>query len=157
MAGTQELAALAALAGRTVVAAAVTEAWTKAKAGFARLLGRGDQGRAELAERRLEETREQLAAVTGTGLQAAQALLAAAWQTRLADLLEEDPSAAVSLQVLVAQIQAEFPAGTVTASGHGAAAGRDMSIQAAGGGVAAGTILGDVSPGNPTVLGPAAS
>ena len=34
--------ALAALAGNTVVAAAVTDAWEAARRGFARLLGRGD-------------------------------------------------------------------------------------------------------------------
>jgi hypothetical protein len=36
------LIALAALAGNTVVTAAVTDAWESARKGFARLLGRGD-------------------------------------------------------------------------------------------------------------------
>ena len=36
---------LASLAGRTVVAAAATDAWEAARRGFARLLGRGDPDR----------------------------------------------------------------------------------------------------------------
>ena len=39
------LMALAQLAGQTVVAAAVTDAWEAARHKFARLLGRGDPGR----------------------------------------------------------------------------------------------------------------
>jgi hypothetical protein len=54
------LVLLASLAGRTVVAA-VTDAWGMAKRGFARLLGRGDAGRKELAERRLEQTGSSMA------------------------------------------------------------------------------------------------
>ena len=82
-------------------------------------------------------------------------MLAGAWQTRIADLLEERPDAVAELRELVGQLQAELPAGAVSATGHGAAAGRDMNIWASGGGVAAGTVHGDVSPGNPTGPGPA--
>ena len=56
------LMALAALAGNTVVTAAVTDAWESARKGFARLLGRGDPARPKLAERRLAETHDQLTA-----------------------------------------------------------------------------------------------
>ena len=38
----EALVALAALAGNTVVTAAVTDAWESTRKGFARLLGRGD-------------------------------------------------------------------------------------------------------------------
>ena len=52
------LVSLASLAGgRTVVAAAVTDAWGMTKWGFARPLGRGDAGRTELAERLLASQR----------------------------------------------------------------------------------------------------
>jgi hypothetical protein len=68
----EELLALAALAGQTVVAAAATDVWGKAKQGFARLLGRGNQSRVEVAERRLERTREQLASVPAAEVEAAR-------------------------------------------------------------------------------------
>ena len=146
---------LASLAGRTVVAAAVTDAWETTKRGFARVLGRGDSERTGLAEHRLDETRERLQGVSGPELEYACAQAEAAWQTRLVDLLEEYPELAGDLQALVDQVRAELPAGTVSATGHGLAAGRDVVITASGGGVAAGTIHGQVSPGNPTHPGPA--
>lgn len=149
-----ELLALAALAGRTVVAAAATDAWEMAKHGFARLLGRGDPAREQVAERRLAQTREQLQGTPGQELDQERGRLEAAWQTRLVDLLEEHPDAANDLQILVDQVQAALPAGVMSAADHSAAAGRDMNISASGGGVAAGTIHGDVSTGNPTNPGP---
>ena len=151
-----ELVTLAETACPAVVTAAATDAWGTVKAGVARLLGRGDQDKAAVAERRLEDTRGQLAAVAQAELAAAQVRLAAAWQARLADLLEDDPGAVVELRVLLADIQAALPAEAVTAAGHAVAAGRDLSITASGGGVAAGTIHGDVSPPGPPGPGPAA-
>jgi hypothetical protein len=155
MAIAEELVALASLGGQTVVAAAATDAWGMAKRAFARLLGRGDAGQTELAERRLEQTREQLAGVPAAGLEQARAVQESTWQTRLLDLLEEHPETAADLQALVEQVQAQLPAGTVSAAGHGVAAGRDVNITASGGGVAAGTLHGNVTPGNPTTPGPA--
>jgi hypothetical protein len=145
-----ELLALAALAGQTLVAAATTDVWESAKRGFARLLGRGDHEREELAERRLDDTREQLEDVPESEREQARTRLEAAWQTRLIDLLEEHPDAAADLQILIDRIEAELPERSVSASGHGVAAGRDVNISASGGGVAAGTIQGNVSPSNPT-------
>jgi hypothetical protein len=149
------LLSLASLAGQTVVTAAVTDAWGTAKRGFARLLGRGDPSRTELAERRLEQTRDQLTGVPAAELERARAELEATWRTRLLDLLEEHPDAVADLRALVEQIQAEMPAGAVSAAGHGVAAGRDVSITASGGGIAAGTVHGNVAQGNPTSPGPA--
>ena len=120
-----------------------------AKRGFARLLGRGDAERAAAAERRLDAMAEELAGTAPDELDRARAEQERAWQTRLADLLEEDPDAAAGLRALVAEVRAQLPAGAVSA-GHGVAAGRDMNITASGGGVAAGTIQGGVSLGNPT-------
>jgi hypothetical protein len=156
MALAEEVVALASLAGRTVVAAAVTDAWGMTKRGFARLLGRGDAGQTELAERRLEQTREQLAGVPAADLEQARAQLGGTWQTRLLDLLEEQPEMAADLQALVEQVQAQLPAGAASAAGHGVAAGRDVNITASGGGVAAGTLQGNVTPVNPTTPAPAA-
>jgi hypothetical protein len=147
----EELAALAVLAGNTVVAAAATDAWEAARRGFARLLGRGDPDRIKAAERRLAETREQLAvadADVGPALQAQ-------WATRLADLLEEDPGAEGDLRALIEQVQAALPGGMVSAVDHSIAAGRDLNITASGGGLAAGVIHGNVAPPGPSGPGPA--
>lgn len=101
--------ALAAVAGQTVVAAAVTDAWECARRGFARLLGRGDPERTGLAEQRLEQSRDQLMAVPAADRELAQAQLAPMWQTRLFDLLEENPELIPDLRVLVDQVQAQLP------------------------------------------------
>jgi hypothetical protein len=109
--------ALAAVAGQTVVAAAVTDAWDSAKRGFARLLGRGDPDRTGLAEQRLQQAREQLMAVPVADLELAQAQLAPMWQTRLFNLLEENPELMPDLRVLVDQVQAQMPAGSGSGGG----------------------------------------
>jgi hypothetical protein len=150
MALTEELLGLAASAAQTVVAAAATDGWQRAKQAIARILGRGDGERARLAEGRLEAVQEQLAAAPAPEAPQVQARLEAAWQTRIIDLLEEHPDAAGELRALVDQIQAELPARVVSAAGHGVAAGGDVTISASGGGVAAGTIQGPVSTANPT-------
>jgi ribosomal 50S subunit-associated protein YjgA (DUF615 family) len=133
----ETLMALAALAGNTVVAAATTDAWEAARRGFARLLGRGDPDQAEVVERRLAETHEQLAAAGGKDLERARAALAERWTGRLADLLEEHPDTEADLRALVQQIQAALPAGMVSAADHAVAAGGDVNISATSGGVAA--------------------
>ena len=149
-----DILALASLAGNTVVAAATTDAWEAARRGFARLLGRGDPKQEHLAERRLAETREQLTGAEGADLEQARAALAERWAGRLADLLEEHSDAEADLRALVQQIQAALPAGTVSAADHAVAAGRDVAISAAVGGVAAGVIHGNVAPPDPTRPGP---
>jgi len=148
-------AALAMLAAQTVVAAASTDAWALAKRGVARLLGHGDPERERLAEQRLDQTRDQLRAAPGQELDRARGQQEAAWQARLADLLQEHPDTAGGLQVLVDQIRAELPATVVAAADHSVAAGGDVNITASDGGVAAGTIHGSVSPPGPTHPGPA--
>jgi hypothetical protein len=151
----ETLMALAALAGNTVVAAATTDAWEAARRGFARLLGRGDPDRTQVAEQRLAETREQLTGAEGQDLEQARAVLAERWAVRLADLLEEDPDAEADLRALVQEIQAALPAGMVSAADHAVAAGRDVNIKASSGGVAAAVIHGNVAPPGPTDPGPA--
>ena len=151
----EALLALAALAGNTVVAAATTDAWGAARHKFAKLLGRGDKKKEQLADKRLEETRQQLAGVSGQELEKAQTELGRVWQVRVADLLEEDPGVEAELRALVEEIRAQLPAGTVTAADHAVAAGRDVNIAASGGGTAAGVIHGNVAPPNPPQQGPA--
>jgi hypothetical protein len=151
------LIALAALAGNTVVTAAVTDTWESARKGFVRLLGRGDPAKAKLAEERLAETHDQLTQATGTDLEPARAALEAQWVTRMRDLLEEDPGMEADLRALVQEIQAQLPAGTVSAADHAVAAGRDVNISADRGAIAAGVIHGNVAPPDPTHPGPATS
>jgi hypothetical protein len=150
-----ELMSLASLAGRTVVTAAVTDGWETAKQGFARLLGRGDAGRAGVAERRLEQTRGDLASTPAAELERAQSQLEAAWQIRILDLLEEHPQMVTDLLALVERVQDRLPAETASTTGQRVAAGRDVNIRASSGGVAVGTVRGSVTGGNPTSPGSA--
>ena len=110
-----------------------------------------------MAERRLAETREQLIQSTGADLEQVRAALAERWAGRLADLLEEYPDAEADLRALVQQIQAQLPAGMVSAADHAIAAGRNVNISAASGGVAAGVIHGNVMPPDPTLPDPAST
>jgi hypothetical protein len=153
----EALIALAALAGNTVVSAATTDAWEACRRGIARLLGRGDAKKTELAKQRLAETHNQLATAAGADLERARAAQEAQWTTRLTDLLEENPDVEAELRALVREIRAQFPAGGVSAADHAVAAGRDVSISAAGGAVAAGVIHGDVAPPGPPRPGPVGS
>ena len=148
------LMALAQWAGQTVAAAAVTDVWESARQKFARLLGRGDPGRTEVAERWLAETHEQLIAAAGADVESARAAQAQRWQGRFADLLDEDPGIEAELRALVAAVQVQLPAGVVSAADHSVAAGGNVTIGATSGGVAAGVIHGDVSAGNPPRPGP---
>jgi len=151
------LMALATVAGDALVSAAMTDAWEAARKGFARLLGRGNPDKTMLAQQRLQETSDQLARATGADLERTRATLKTQWVTRLADLLEEDPDAEADLRTLVAEIQAQLPAGMVFAADHAVAAGRDVNITASGGGIASGVIHGDVTAGNPPSPGPGKS
>ena len=146
------LVVLAQFAGQTVAAAAITDVWESARHRFAWLLSRGDPKKTEVAERWLEETREQLTEAAGTALEPVRAAQAQRWQGRFADLLDEDPGIEADLRALVEEIQAALPAGVVSAADHSVAAGGDVNITAAGGGVAAGVIHGGVD-GRPSGAG----
>ena len=148
------LMALAQFAGQTVAAAALTDVWETARHKIARLLGRGDPRKTEVAEGWLGETRQQLAAAEGAALEPVRAEAARRWEGRFADLLDEDPDVEVALRAVVEEIAAQLPAGMVSAADHSVAAGRDMNITATGPGVAAAVIHGNVAP-NPTPPGPA--
>lgn len=144
-----DLMALAALAGNTVVAAATTDAWEATRRKFAQLLGHGDPNRTQVAEQRLQETHQQLTAATGAKLESVCSALEAQWVTRLADLLAEDPDVEADLRAAVEEIQAQLPAGVVAAADHSFAAGGPVTFTASGNAVAAGVIHGDVTIGNP--------
>jgi hypothetical protein len=150
------LMALAQFAGQTVAGAAITDVWEAVRGRFARLLGRGDARKTEVAEQWLAQTHGQLTTVAaGVELERARETQADRWAGRFADLLDEDPGVAVELRALVEEVAAHLPATAVSAADHSLAAGRDVNITASDGGTAAGVIHGSVAPPNPTGPGPA--
>ncbi len=147
--------ALAQFAGQTVAAAAITDVWEAVRGGFARLLGRGDARKTQVAERWLTQTYEQLAAAPCSELERTREAAAERWTGRFADLLDEDPGVEAELRAMVEEVAVQLPAEAVSAAGHSVAAGRDVNITASGGGTAAGVIHGNVAPPDPTGPGPA--
>jgi chromosome segregation ATPase len=127
-----ELDVLVALASNAAVAAAASDAWEDVRHKLARLMGRGDLMREQLAEQRLDETRQQLGQ---TDSEAAREFQARRWQARFADLLDEYPDLEGDLRALVEEIQAHFQAEMVSGADHTVAAGRDVNISASGAGL----------------------
>lgn len=149
------LVALAQWAGQTVAAAALTDGWELVRGRFARLLGRGDARKTRVAEQWLVQTHERLADAPDGELEPVRVAQAERWAGRFADLLDEDPGVEAELRALVEEIVARLPATPVSAVDHSVAAGRDMTIAASGGGIAAGVIHGNVAPPGPTWPGSA--
>jgi hypothetical protein len=150
------LLTLAQFAGQTVAAAAITDVWEAARGRFARLLGRGDARKTQVAEQWLAQTQLQLAAAEpGSELERARKAAAERWAGRFADLLDEDPGLEAELRALVDEVAARLPAATASAADHSIAAGHDVNITASDGGTAAGVIHGNVTPPDPTRPGPA--
>src|SRR5437764_1294945 len=108
------LIALAQWAGQTVAAAAVTDVWEAARHKIARVLGRGDPKKMDVAQRWLYETHQQLIAAQGADLEPVQAAAARRWEGRFADLLDEDPNIEADLRAVVEEIAAQLPAGMVS-------------------------------------------
>jgi hypothetical protein len=78
------------------------------RAKVAGIFGRDSSG--PRIQRRLDETRQQLAAAAAPGeLEKAQATQARQWQTRIADLLADHPEAAGELQALIAELRPALP------------------------------------------------
>jgi hypothetical protein len=148
-----DVSSLVALAGNTLVAAAVTDAWETVRHRFVRLFGRGKPD--PVTERRLEATRSQLAASAPAELEQVRADLAGQWAVRLSDLLAEEPGAEAELHALVEEVRAMLPPGAVSAAGYSVAARRDVNVRADHGSVAAGVVHGNVAPPGPTGPGPA--
>jgi hypothetical protein len=150
------LITLARFAGQTIASAAVTDLWESVRERFARLLGRGDARKTEVADEWLAQTRKQLDATDPGTVDQVQQAAAERWAGRFSDLLDEDPSLADRLRALADDVAAQLPAAAVSASGASVAAGRDVNIiTASGGGTAAGVIHGNLIPPNPTRPGPA--
>ena len=147
--------ALAQFAGQTVAQAAITDVWEAVRDRFAKLIGRSNARKTEVAEQWLAQTRDQLtAAAAGSGLERAQEAAAERWAGRFADLLDEDPGLEAQLRALVEEVAVQLPA-AASAADHSVAAGRDVNVTASGSGTAAGVIHGNVVPRGPTPPGPA--
>ena len=141
------LIGLAQFAGQTVAGAAITDVWEAVRGRFARLVGRGDARKTEVAEQWLVRTRDQLTtAAAGAEMKRAREAQEERWAGRFADLLDEYPGVEAELRALVEEVAARLPAMAVSAADHSVAAGRDVDITASGGGIAAGVIHGNVAP-----------
>ena len=149
------LLALAQFAGQTVAKAAITDVWEAVRGRFARLIGRGNGRKTEIAEQWLTQTHDQLTAAGGSEREQAQQAQAERWAGRFADLLDEDPGLEAGLRALAEEVAAQLPAPAVSAADHSVAAGRDVNITADGGGTAAAVIHENVMPLGPTPPGPA--
>ncbi len=147
-----DVASLVALAGNTLVAATVTDAWKTTRDRIARLFGRGQPD--PTIERRLDATRNRLAATPSVEVKQVEADLAAEWAVRLKDLLADHPGAETELRALIEEVRALLPAGLVAAIDHSVGAGRDVNVSADHGSVAAALIHGNVAPPGPTLPGP---
>jgi len=132
---TDEVMALLSTGATTLAAAAATDAWAVARAGFLRLFGRGDARREADAARRLDalatavrqapaETRDQL-------LRDQQA----DWRVRLKDLVDDDPIVIAELQTLVAELAAQLPEEQQVWVQHNTATGQGQVFAAQGGDV----------------------
>lgn len=152
----ESLAALAAAGGAAVVQAATTDAWTEVRDRVARWFGRGDGELERVQLERLDRSAAEL--VAGGGSEEERALQARAWRTRIEDLLEgldddtERERAATELRALLEDTAA---APGVSAAAGGVAAGRDVTVTAEGGSIAAAVLHGGAHIGPPPVPDPA--
>jgi hypothetical protein len=103
------IAQLAAAGGAALVGAAATDAWGMARTGFGRLLRRRSADAEPLTERRLDALAEQVQEAEPEDRDAVRQRLLPAWETRLADLIEEDPAVADEVAALSAQVRARLP------------------------------------------------
>jgi hypothetical protein len=116
---------------------------------IARLFGRGTPD--PKIEQRLDASRAQIVGAAPAELEQAHSAQAAQWQARFSDLLDDHPDAVDELRGLVEEIRASLP---VAAADHSVAAGRDVTVSADHGSVAAGVIQGNVTLQGPPVPGP---
>ncbi|GHE32617.1 hypothetical protein GCM10017673_39300 [Streptosporangium violaceochromogenes] len=106
----EALTALAGAAGAGLVTAMATDAWTEVKTRFGRLLGRGDSEQQARQETRLERSRQELTSAAADQAEQVKAAQEAAWRTRFADLLEEEPEREPQLRAVLDFIAQHVPA-----------------------------------------------
>jgi hypothetical protein len=106
---TPELAALLAAGATTVVSAAATDAWGLARAGFGRLLGRGDAGRESAEITRLDALAAAVEQAPVEERDDVRQRRRNGWLVRLGDLVEDDPAAVQELHGLVEELTPRLP------------------------------------------------
>jgi len=106
------LAQLAATGAAALVGAAATDAWQQARSGFARLLGRRPDGTDAVLLRRLDALSVEVEQAPPAERDEVRRRQLPLWQTRLEDLIEEDPTAVEELTSLTEQLQAQLPSRT---------------------------------------------
>lgn len=94
-----------------LVAAAATDIWQEIRTGFCKLFGHGDPGRESLVERRLDEIVSKTEQADESAQDEVREAQVSVWQTRLADLLEEQPGRANELRSLIDRVEAFLPQG----------------------------------------------
>jgi hypothetical protein len=102
--------ALLSTGATTLAAAAATDAWALARAGFTRLLGRGDATSEAVAASRLDALDAAVQQAPADLQPQVRREQQAAWLVRLSDLVEEHPELVDDLQAVVAEVSAELPA-----------------------------------------------
>lgn len=145
-----DVAALVGLAGNTLVAAMVTDAWEDVRGTVARLFGRGEPDPG--IERRLDAARDQLAAAAPGDLERHRADQASRWAGRLADLLEDYPDAEGELRALVTRMRGMLSPDSVSVADHSMASLGDIKVSGSGG-LTAGIVHIEAAPPGPTPPG----
>lgn len=125
---TDLLMQLATSGATTLIGAAATDVWQQAREGFARLFARGDEEKETLAVRRLDALAAAVEQAPASDPEDVRQKLLTQWQTRLIDLIEEQPDTAEALRSLRDDLQAKLPPAqqqwvqNVTATATGAVA-----------------------------------
>ncbi|MGZ9935833.1 hypothetical protein ACXNSR_38835 [Streptomyces sp. NC-S4] len=146
---------MATAAGAGVVQAATTDAWAGVRVRVARWFGRGSERREQAQLERLDRTAAEL--VAGGGAERERELLARGWQIRFEGVLEdlEEPEQQLAAAELRTLLEEEgVGAGGVSAGPGGVAAGRDISVKAEHGSIAAAVLEGGAHIGHPPVPDP---
>jgi hypothetical protein len=109
-----EIAALLVTGATSLVKAAATKTgnglWDLVRPKIAKLFGRGDATQEATALRRLDATAVALEQTTDDDRDQVRDLQQNAWQTRLADFLEEHPDAKAELKALLEELNKRLPA-----------------------------------------------
>lgn len=103
----ESLAALAAAASTTLVAAMATDAWQTARTGILRVLRRGSSDEPAALAAQLDSEADLVLA--SDDAQAARQSLLPGWRLRLEHFLRENPDAAEAIRELTEQLAAELP------------------------------------------------
>jgi hypothetical protein len=105
----ESIEALAMSGAATLVGAMATDAWQAARSAIARLFGHGDKRRQEVAETRLDHAAAEVENADAAQRDQVRERLMGSWQTRLADLLEENPQEETELRLLIDRLRRQLP------------------------------------------------